>query len=206
MEVKVQTLDQGEAGTIDLAPAVFEVPVRPDIMHEVVRWQLAKRRQGTHKTKGRSEVKATSKKMYKQKGTGRARHGNAAATQFRGGGVPFGPKVRDHAHALPRKVRALGLKSALSAKLAEGQLIVVDEATLPDHKTKHLAERLSAFGWSSVLLIDGDSFETNISRAAGNLKSIQLLRADGANVYDILKRDILVLTRDAVRQLEERLA
>jgi large subunit ribosomal protein L4 len=205
MEIGVITLERGEAGTIELAPAVFEVPVRPDVMHQVVRWQLAKRRQGTHKTKGRSEVKATSKKMYKQKGTGRARHGNAAGTQFRGGGVPFGPRPRDHAHALPRKVRALGLKSALSSKLADGKLVVLDEARLPDHKTKHLAARLADLGWSSVLVMDGDSFETNFSRAAQNLQSIQLLRVDGANVYDILKRDTLVLTRDAVRQLEERL-
>ncbi|MGH6945304.1 MAG: 50S ribosomal protein L4, partial [Geminicoccaceae bacterium] len=130
MQVAVTTLDQGDAGSIDLSEAVFGQPVRADILHEVVRWQLAKRRQGTHKAKTRSEITATTRKMYKQKGTGRARHGAASVTQFRGGGKPFGPKVRDHAHSLPKKVRRLGLKVALSSKLAEGKLVVLDQAAL----------------------------------------------------------------------------
>ncbi len=206
MEVDVITLDQGEAGKLELSPAVFGQPVRADILHQVVRWQLAKRRQGTHKTKTRGEVKATSKKMYKQKGTGRARHGNAAATQFRGGGVPFGPTPRDHGHDLPKKVRQLGLKVALSAKLADGKLIVLDEAKLAAAKTKQLAEALGKHGWRSVLVIEGDGFERNFELAARNLVGIQLLPSIGANVYDILRRDTLVLTRAAVKQLEERLA
>ncbi len=130
MEVTIATLDQGEAGTIELSPAVFGQPVRADILQQVVRWQQAKRRQGTHKTKTRGEIKATTRKMYKQKGTGRARHGAATTTQFRGGGKSFGPVPRDHAHSLPKKVRKLGLKVALSSKLAEGKLVVLDQASL----------------------------------------------------------------------------
>lgn len=204
MEIKVTTLDAGEAGTIELKPEVFEAPVRADIMHEVVRWQLAKRRQGTHSTRTRGEIRATTKKMYKQKGTGRARHGAATVTQFRGGAKPFGPKPRDHAHALPKKVRALGLRSALSAKAAAGQLAVLDQARLDEGKTKGLAERLKKLGWTSVLVVDGE-FEANFQRAARNLRGVDLLPSAGANVYDILRRDLLVLTRAAVQSLEERL-
>jgi large subunit ribosomal protein L4 len=206
MQVAVTTLDQEDAGTIELNPAVFEQPVRPDILHAVVRWQLARRRQDTHKTQTRGEVTATTRKMYKQKGTGRARHGAASATQFRGGGRPFGPKVRDHATALPKKVRRLGLVSALSSKLAEGKLVVLSEAKLAEGKTKGLAERLGKLGWSSVLLIDGSAFDENFTRASRNLRGIDLLPAAGANVYDILRCDTLALTKEAVRQLEERLA
>ncbi len=205
MQVNVVTLDAGEAGAIELNPAIFEQPVRPDILHEVVRWQLAKRRQGTHKAKGRSEIKATTRKMYKQKGTGRARHGAATAPQFRGGGKAFGPQPRDHAIALPKKVRRLGLKSALSSKLAEGKLVVLDEARLEEPRTKDLAARLAKLGWSSVLLIDGPELDRNLVLAARNLAGIHLLPQVGANVYDILRRDVLVLTRAAVQQLEERL-
>ena len=206
MEVAVTTLEQGDAGTIELSPAVFGQPVRADVLHQVVRWQLANRRQGTHKAKTRGEVKATTRKMYKQKGTGRARHGAATAAQFRGGGKPFGPKPRDHAIGLPKKVRQLGLKIALSSKLAEGKLVVLDQATLDQPKTKGLAARLRDLGWSSVLLVDGPAFDPNLERAARNLVGVQLLPTIGANVYDILRRDALVLTKAAVRQLEERLA
>ncbi len=206
MEVAVTTLDQGDAGTIELSPAVFGQAVRSDVLHQVVRWQLAKRRQGTHKAKTRSEVKATTRKMYKQKGTGRARHGAASVPQFRGGGKAFGPTPRDHAIDLPKKVRKLGLKIALSSKLADGKLVVLDRAALAEPKTKQLATRLDRLGWSSVLLIDGPEFDQNFSRAAQNLVGVQLMAVVGANVYDILRRDLLVLTRDAVRQLEERLA
>jgi large subunit ribosomal protein L4 len=205
VEIKVTTLDAGDAGTIELKPEVFEVPVRPDIMHQVVRWQLARRRQGTHSTLTRGEIKASTKKMYKQKGTGRARHGAATATQFRGGAKPFGPKPRDHAFDLPKKVRALGLRSALSAKAAAGQLAVLDEAKLDEAKTKALVSRIQKLGWGSVLVIDA-VFEENFARAARNLKDVDLLPSIGANVYDILRREQLVLTRAAVQSLEERLA
>src|ERR687892_2538972 len=148
MQVPITRLDQSEAGTLELNPAVFGQPLRRDILHQVVRWQLAKRRQGTHKSKTRGEVKATTRKMYKQKGTGRARHGAASAPQFRGGGKAFGPKPRDHEHSLPKKVRRLGLKVALSSKLADGKLVILDQATLAEPKTKQLAARLGELGWS----------------------------------------------------------
>ena len=206
MQVAVTTLDQADAGTIELSEAVFGQKVRADILHEVVRWQLAKRRQGTHKAKTRGEVDLTKRKMYKQKGTGRARHGAASATQFRGGGKPFGPKPRDHAIDLPKKVRQLGLKIALSSKLAEGKLVVLDQASLDEPKTKSLAGRLRDLGWSSVLLVDDPGFDSNLERAARNLVGVQLLPTIGANVHAILRRDVLALTKAAVRQLEERLA
>jgi large subunit ribosomal protein L4 len=206
MEVAVTTLDQDEAGTIELNEAVFGQALRSDILHQVVRWQLAKRRQGTHKSKTRGEIKATTRKMYKQKGTGRARHGAATAPQFRGGGKSFGPRPRDHAEGLPKKVRRLGLKVALSSKLADGKLVVLDRAALDEPKTKQLAARLDKLGWSSALLIDGPEVDRNFALAARNLVGLQLLPPAGANVYDILRRDVLVLTREAVRQLEERLA
>jgi large subunit ribosomal protein L4 len=206
MEIAVTTLDRQDAGTLELNPAVFGQPLRRDILHDVVRWQLAKRRQGTHQSKTRGEIKATTRKMYKQKGTGRARHGAASATQFRGGAKPFGPRLRDHAIGLPKKVRRLGLKIALSSKLADGKLVVLDQATLDEPKTRRLAERVRAFGWTSALLVDGPAFDENLARAARNLVGVQLLPTIGANVYDILRRDVLVLTKAAVRQLEERLA
>jgi large subunit ribosomal protein L4 len=206
VEIAVTTLEQGDAGTIELSPAVFGQPVRSDVLHQVVRWQLAKRRQGTHKAKTRGEIKATTRKMYKQKGTGRARHGAASAPQFRGGGKPFGPTPRDHAHSLPKKVRALGLKIALSSKLADGKLVVLEQAVLAEPKTKQLAQRLAKLGWSRALLIDGPELDQNFERAARNLAGLQLLPPAGANVYDILRQDLLVLTKGAVRALEERLA
>jgi large subunit ribosomal protein L4 len=205
MQVAVTTLEQGDAGTIELSPAVFGQAVRADVLHQVVRWQLAKRRQGTHKAKTRGEVNKTTRKMYNQKGIGRARHGAASVPQFRGGGKAFGPRPRDHAIDLPKKVRRLGLKMALSSKLADGKLVVLERAALGEPKTKQLATRLGQLGWSSVLLIDGPEFDQNFSRAAQNLAGLQLMAPLGANVYDILRRDLLVLTKDAVRQLEERL-
>jgi large subunit ribosomal protein L4 len=206
MQIAVTTLDQGDAGTIELSPAVFGQAVRADVLHQVVRWQLAKRRQGTHKTKTRGEINKTTRKMYKQKGTGRARHGAASVPQFRGGGKAFGPTPRDHAIDLPKKVRRLGLKMALSSKLADGKLVILERAALDEPKTKQLALRLDRLGWPSTLLIDGPEFDQNFSRAAQNLAGLQLMAPGGANVYDILRRDLLVLTKDAVRQLEERLA
>ncbi len=204
MKLTVRNLDNQEVGDIELAEEVFGLPVRRDILARVVNWQLAKRRSGTHKTKGISDISGTTKKPYKQKGTGRARQGSLRSPQFRGGAVIFGPVVRSHAFDLQKKVRRLGLKTALSAKQAEGKLIVIDEAQIGEAKTKLLRARLDALGWGSVLIIDG-AVNENFARAARNLPKIDVLPQQGANVYDILRRDTLVLTRDAVQQLEARL-
>jgi large subunit ribosomal protein L4 len=204
MKLTVRNLDNQEVGDIELAEEVFGLPVRRDILARVVNWQLAKRRAGTHKTKGISDISGTTKKPYKQKGTGRARQGSLRSPQFRGGARIFGPVVRSHAFDLQKKVRRLGLKTALSAKQAEGKLIVIDEAQLGEAKTKALRARLDALGWDSVLIIDG-AVNENFARAARNLPKVDVLPQQGANVYDILRRDTLVLTRDAVQQLEARL-
>ncbi len=204
MKLTVRNLDNQEVGDIELAEEVFGLPVRRDILARVVNWQLAKRRAGTHKTKGISDISGTTKKPYKQKGTGRARQGSLRSPQFRGGAVIFGPVVRSHAFDLQKKVRRLGLKTALSAKQAEGKLIVIDEAQIGEAKTKLLRARLDALGWGSVLIIDG-AVNENFARAARNLPKIDVLPQQGANVYDILRRDTLVLTRDAAQQLEARL-
>ena len=206
MKVDVTTLSQGDAGKIELAASVFEQPVRQDILHQVVVWQLAKKRQGTHSGKTRGEVKATTKKMYKQKGTGRARHGSADVAQFRGGGQAFARKPRDYSHDLPKKVRRLGLKSALSAKLKEGKLVVLDEAKLDEAKTKTLASSMAKHGWGRTTLIDGAELDGNFQLASRNIPGIKVLPSAGANVYDILQGDTLVLTKSAVADLEERLA
>jgi len=205
MKCDVVTLDNKAAGSIDLADAVFGLPARADILHRVVEWQRAKRRAGTHKTKKVADVAGSTQKIYRQKGTGRARHSTRRAPQFRGGGVTFGPVVRDHEHDLPKKVRKLALKTALSVKCAEGKLKVLDAATLDEPKTKALAKALDALGWSSALIIDGPEVDTNFGRAAANLTGVQVLPHVGANVYDILRRDTLVLTRSAVEHLEARL-
>jgi large subunit ribosomal protein L4 len=179
--------------------------VRRDILARVVNWQLAKRRPGTHKTKGISEIQGTTKKPYKQKGTGRARQGSTRSPQFRGGARIFGPVVRSHAFGMQKKVRRLGLKTALSAKQSEGKLAVIDEARCSEAKTKALKARLEALGWDSVLIIDGLVVDEGLLRAARNLPRVDVLPQQGANVYDILRRDMLVLTREAVQRLEERL-
>jgi large subunit ribosomal protein L4 len=204
MDISVKTLDGGEAGQVALADEIFNLEPRTDILYRVVRWQLAKRRAGTHAVKNRAEIWRTGKKMYKQKGTGRARHGSARVAQFRGGGRAFGPVVRSHEHDLPKKVRALGLKLALSAKARDQQLIVLESATLPEGKTKVLADRFEKLGWGSVLVIDGAEPDVNFGRAARNLPHIDVLPVQGINVYDILRRDTLVLTRAALGALEER--
>ena len=204
MKLTVRNLDNQEVGDIELAEEVFGLPVRPDILARVVNWQLAKRRAGTHKTKGISDISGTTKKPYKQKGTGRARQGSLRSPQFRGGAVIFGPVVRSHEFDLQKKVRRLGLKTALSAKQAEGKLVVVDEARLDEAKTKALRARFDALGWASVLIIDG-ALDEGFARAARNLPKVDVLPEQGANVYDILRRDTLVLTRSAVQQLEARL-
>jgi large subunit ribosomal protein L4 len=205
MKLTVHNLDNQEVGDIELADAVFGLPVRRDILARVVNWQLAKRRAGTHKAKGVSDISGTSKKPYKQKGTGRARQGSLRSPQFRGGAVIFGPVVRSHAFDLQKKVRRLGLKTALSAKQAEGKLIVIDAAKLDEAKTKALRARFDALGWNSVLIIDGTTLDEGFARAARNLPRVDVLPQQGANVYDILRRDTLVLTREGVQQLEARL-
>ena len=205
MKHDVTTLDDTKADAIDLADEIFGLPVRTDILARMVNWQLAKRRAGTHKTKDLGEVSGTTKKPYKQKSTGRARQGSLRAPQFRGGGVVFGPVVRSHAHDLPKKVRKLALKTALSSKQADGKLVVIDAAKLTDGKTKTLAGKFEKLGWSSVLIIDGPEVDTAFARAARNLPNTDVLPQQGANVYDILRRDTLVLTREAVKHLEARL-
>jgi len=205
MKLTVRNLDNEEVGDIELADEVFRVPIRRDILARVVNWQLAKRRAGTHKAKGISEIRGTTKKPYKQKGTGRARQGSLRSPQFRGGARIFGPVVRSHAFDLQKKVRRLGLKIALSAKQDEGKLVVIDAARLTQPKTKVLRSRLATLGWDSVLIIDGTVVDEGLARAARNLPRVDVLPQQGANVYDILRRDTLVLTREAVRHLETRL-
>ena len=204
MEINVKTLTGKAAGTLTLSDAVFGLEPRPDILQRMVRWQLAKRQAGTHKSKTRGEIKATSKKMYRQKGTGSARHGNKAAPQFRGGGKAFGPVARSHAIDLPKKVRALALKHALSAKAKADALVVVDELNAKEAKTKALAAQFAGLGFSNALIVGGAEIETGFGRAARNITGIDVLPIQGINVYDILRRDTLVLSKAAVEALEER--
>ena len=206
MQAKIVNLAAEGVGEVELSDAVFGVEVRPDILHRVVVWQLAKRRAGTHDVKNRGEIARTGAKLYKQKGTGRARHGSRRANIFKGGGRAFGPTPRDHGTDLPKKVRALGLRCALSAKAKDGKLIVLDDARLGEAKTKALAGHLAGLGIVSAMIVTGAEVETNFALAARNLPLIDVLPSQGANVYDILRRDTLVLTAEAVRLLEERLA
>lgn len=205
MKCDVISLDNKKAGTIELDDSVFGAEVRRDILARTVNWQLNRRRAGTHKAKERSEVSATGAKPFRQKGTGRARQGTTVAPQMRGGGVVFGPHVREHDTKLPKKVRKLALKSALSAKQADGKLVVIDEAKLKDAKTGALAKKLAAFGWGKTLVIDGGETDANFMRAARNIVGLDVLPSQGANVYDILRRDTLVVTKSGVEKLVERL-
>ncbi|MFQ5971523.1 MAG: 50S ribosomal protein L4 [Alphaproteobacteria bacterium] len=205
MKCKVVTLDNKSAGEIDLDDKVFGLEVRRDILARMVNYQLAKRRRGTHKTKTVGEISGTTRKAYRQKGTGRSRVGSVRATQFRGGQVAFGPIVRDHAIDLPKKVRRLALKTALSAKQKEGKLIVLDAAAAAEPRTKALVERLRGLGLASALIIDGAEVDRNFGLSVRNIPNIDVLPERGANVYDILRRDTLVLTRQAVELLQERL-
>jgi len=205
MKLQIKSLANAEVGEIDVADEVFGIEPRADILARVVRWQLAKRQAGTHKTKERGEVSRSKSKIYRQKGTGRARHGSANANLFRGGGVAHGPRVRSHAHALPKKVRRLGMRSALSAKQAEGKLIVIDALALPEAKTKALKSALGAFPGRSWLFVGGAELDVGFQRAARNIEGLDVLPQQGANVYDILRRDLLIMTRDAVEHLEARL-
>jgi large subunit ribosomal protein L4 len=204
MEIKVKTLAGKSAGTLTLSDEVFGLEPRSDILHRMVRWQLAKRQAGTHKAKTRGEVKATSKKMYRQKGTGSARHGNKGAPQFRGGGKAFGPLARDHTIGLPKKVRALALKHALSAKAKADALVVVDDLVAKEAKTKALAAQFAGLGFSNALIVGGAEIEPAFGRAARNITGIDVLPIQGINVYDILRCDTLVLSKAAVQALEER--
>jgi large subunit ribosomal protein L4 len=205
MKVQVKNLANEAVGEIELDDAVFGVPVREDLIFRAVNWQLAKRRSGNHKTKGISEISGTTKKPYNQKGTGRARQGSLRSPQFRGGARIFGPVVRSHEHDLTKKVRKLALKAALSAKAAAGQLVIIDTAETDSHKTKALAGSLKAMGFDSLLVIDGATVNENFARAARNIPLVDVLPSVGANVYDIIRRNILVLTKSAVTDLEARL-
>ena len=205
MELQIKTLDGADAGKITVSDEIFGIAEpRIDLIQRVIKWQLAKRRAGTHKVKGRAEIARTGKKMYKQKGTGSARHGSARAPIFRGGGRAHGPVVRSHEHDLPKKVRALGLKHALSAKAAAGSLVVLAEATAETPKTKSMVERFEKLGLANVLVIAGAEVDVNFGLAARNIPNVDVLPVQGINVYDILRRQVLVLTKDAVDAIEAR--
>lgn len=206
MKTDVIKLDAGKAGEIDLNDAIFGLEPRADILHRVVRWQRAKAQAGTHSTLGRSDVSYSTKKIYRQKGTGGARHGSRKAPIFRKGGIYKGPVSRSHEFDLPKKVRALGLKHALSAKAAAGKLVILEAADMAEAKTALLAKVVNDMGWKRVLIIDGAEINANFAAAARNLDNVDVLPSIGANVYDILKRDTLVITRAGVAALEARLA
>ncbi len=205
MQLNVVTLDNKPAGTIEVADAIFGAPVRADILSRMVNYQLAKRRAGTHKTKGISDISGTTKKPFAQKGGGRARQGSLRSPQFRGGAVIFGPVVRSHAIDLPKKVRRLALRTALSSKQAEGKLVIIDDVNAAQPKTAALAASFRTLGWASVLFVQGTEVNENFALAARNIPNVDVLPSQGANVYDILRRDVLVLTKSAVEQLEARL-
>jgi large subunit ribosomal protein L4 len=204
MKADVTTLEASKAGTVELADAIFGLKPRPDLIHRMVRYQLLKRMAGTHHAQDRSEVNVTGKKMYKQKGTGGARHGDKSVPQWRGGGKAFGPKPRSHAIELPKKVRALALRHALSAKAQAGEIVVLDKAASKDGKTAALKDQFAKLEWSNALIIDGAELEATFVRAVRNLPNIDVLPVQGINVYDILRRKTLVLTKAAIAALEER--
>ena len=205
MKSDVIKLDASKAGDIELSDEIFGLEPRADILHRVVRWQRNKAQQGTHKVKTRSETSYSTKKIYRQKGTGGARHGDRNAPIFRKGGVYKGPVPRSHAHDLPKKFRKLGLKHALSSKAREGNLVVLESCAMEEAKTKVLAKAAKQLGWKRVLVIDGAEVDGNFARAAANLPGVDVLPSIGANVYDILKRDTLVITKAGVEALEARL-
>ena len=205
MKLDVIKLDGNKAGSIDLDEALFGLEPRADILHRVVRWQRAKAQAGTHSTLGKSDVAYSTKKIYRQKGTGGARHGSRKAPIFRHGGVSKGPQPRSHAHDLPKKFRALGLRHALSAKLKAGALVIVDSIAMAEAKTAQLAKTVKDLGWKRVLIIDGVSVDGNFALAARNVEGVDVLPTMGANVYDILRRDTLVITKAGVEALEARL-
>jgi large subunit ribosomal protein L4 len=204
MDLKITTLEGKEAGSASLSKEIFGLEPRTDLIQRCINWQLAKRQRGTHKTKMRGEINRTTKKMYRQKGTGGARHGAQSAPQFRGGGRSFGPVVRSHAHDLPKKVRALALRHALSSKAKDGGLVLLDKASVKDGKTKALRSQFGKLGFVNALIIDGAEVEANFASAARNIPNIDVLPVQGINVYDILRRRTLVLTKAALDALEAR--
>lgn len=205
MKLDVISLSSGKAGDIDLPDDIFGLEPRADILQRVVRWQRAKAQAGTHSTLGKSDVSYSTKKIYRQKGTGGARHGSRKAPIFRKGGVYKGPVPRSHAFDLPKKVRALGLRHALSAKASRGKLVILDSLDLTEAKTAAVVKAVREQGWKRVLVIDGAQVNENFARAARNLEGVDILPSMGANVYDILKRDTLVITRAGVEALQARL-
>ena len=204
MDITIKSLDGKDAGQVTLVDEIFGLVPREDILQRMVRYQLAKRQQGTHQTLGRAEIARTGAKLYKQKGTGRARHGSARAPQFRGGGKAHGPTSRSHAHDLPKKVRQLALKHALSAKARSGGIIVVDQLTSAEGKTKAMIEQFAGLGLTNALVIGGAEIEQNFARSARNIPQVDVLPIQGINVYDILRRQTLVLSKAALEALEER--
>ena len=205
MKADAIDLDGKKAGSVELSDAIFSLDPRVDILHRVVRWQRNNAQAGTHKVKTRSETSYSTRKIYKQKGTGGARHGSRSAPIFRGGGVYKGPTPRSHGHDLPKKVRKLGLMHALSAKVAAGEFVIVDVSQLTDMKTSQLAKKIKELGWKRALVIDGVSVNQDFAKAARNITGLDILPSIGANVYDILKRDTLVLTKEGVAAMEDRL-
>ncbi len=205
MKLDVINLDKTAVGSIEVSDSVFGVNVREDIVARVIQWQLDKRRSGTHKTKDIGEVSGSGKKPFKQKGTGHARQGQDRAPQMRHGGVAFGPVVRSHAYSLPKKLRALGMRIALSAKAKNGKLFILDNMTATEPKTKVFKQAFENNGWKSVLFVGGETVDNNFALSARNIVNVDVLPAQGANVYDIVRRDILVLSKEAVAQLEGRL-
>lgn len=204
MKLDVIKLDGGKAGTLDLDEALFGLEPRVDILHRVVRWQRNNAQAGTHKVKTRSETSYSTKKIYRQKGTGGARHGDRNAPIFRKGGIYKGPTPRSHGHELPKKVRKLGLMHALSAKAKAGELVVIESAS-SDGKTAALAKQVKNLGWKRALIIDGADVNQDFLQAARNIEGLDILPTMGANVYDILKRDTLVITKAGIEALEARL-
>jgi len=205
MKMDVQTLAAKKSGSVDLDEGVFGLEPRKDILHRMVRYQLAKRQAGTHKVQERGEVSKTTKRIGRQKGGGTARHGNGSVSQFRGGAKAHGPRVRSHAHNLPKKFRALAMRHALSAKVSAKEIIVLDDAALKSPKTADLRKSLEKLGVKNGLVVGGQSLDENFAKAARNIPNLDVLPSQGANVYDILKRHTLVLTKQAVQDLEARL-
>lgn len=205
MKIDVINLSSAKVREIELDDSIFSIDVRSDIMARVVKWQLAKARSGNHKVKTRAEVKHTTRKPFKQKGTGRARQGMTSVPNMRGGGIAFGPVVRDHSHSLPKKVRALGLKSAISSKLSDGKLFVIENLNIDTYKTADLSKILNKLGLKSTLFVDSQNINDNFKKASSNIIGVDVLPHIGLNVYDILKHDSLVFTEEGVKELVGRL-
>lgn len=205
MKYEVRNFDNKKVGEVQLNADIFSVPLRQDILARMVHWQLAKRRAGTHSTKGISQISGTTKKPWKQKGTGRARQGSLRSPQFRGGAVIFGPIPRDHGYSLPKKIRQLALKTALSSKVASGELLIVEDLNAGTKKTKDMENRFHALGLRSALIIDGIEVNKDFARTVANIPGVDVLPQQGINVYDILRHEHLVLTKTAIENLESRL-